>query len=496
MTLPKLERPRSDPSQSSTLAVVESAQGFLPAPRFRGWLNEGQGLATSELSSVHMSRSRWWSRLACFPSHDGQAIAIFKGPKGHQNLQDCYSSPQPAAAVPQPDLVEVRRDGRATQVEIEFTSIRELRWSPDCRWIAYWAKQAGKLKLLAIDTAEPGKVPAPVVIYDPPEGQVPFAHEWVPSGDGLTVVVRFYEGSEGYSAVYDIPFVKGKAGPPGQVLRMRGHLDWESVPASRFEDGDGPSPEPWHRFYGAYDGLYLADAKGTERKRVAGVAAVGLQNIEWTPVPGKLQAALFFARTSHGEGGEVYRGLHLIDLSSGHLEQLQLHPTVDVHTLWYSPKGTYITWATPEGVFLVPSANPTELLTIPPPEPEAARSTRRTKPRRPGQGLLEPPGITGCYWSPDESKLLFTANDRVYVYVAATGDVFGLTRVDTRNPGFAADPRWFGKDMQTVMFTYFEDIAYERLLLRNRPVFELPLKDGCDQFKVRPGQKPNPPKGQ
>ena len=362
--MPDLKKAAADnKGDSSTIGTKDPAAeaAFLPAPKLRGRTKE-LGLLplvpqTTRISSVHMSRSRWWSRLACFPSHDGQALAIFKGPQ--------IDATDTSQLKINPDLVEIRRGGRSVLLQIEFTSIRELRWSPDNRWLAYWAQHQGKLRLLAVDTADLASTPVPIVLYDPPAGQVPFAHEWVPAGDALSVIVRFYEGSEGFSMILLVPFAKGKAGEPRQVLRMRGHLDWESIPASRFEDGDGPSKEPWQRLYGAYDGLWISDPEGTDRRRVAGMAAVGLQNIEWTPEARKTQAVLYFARTAYGEAGESYKGLHLIDLSSGELKRVQLHPTSDVHTLWYSPKGTYVTWATPEGVFIVPSARPTEMLTIP-----------------------------------------------------------------------------------------------------------------------------------
>lgn len=465
VVVPDLKR-SADAAPVTTPLTGERA--FLPEPRFRGRLD----LAVQRLSSVHMSRSRWWSRLACAPSHDGAALAVFLGPQ-----------PGPDPNQPQVDLVELRRAGRKVAFAAEFTSIRELRWSTDSRWLAYWAKHQGKLRLLAVDTLELAGVPEPLVLYDPPEGEVPFAHEWTPGGEGLSVVVRLYEGAEGYSAVYFVPFARGRAGDPRQVLRMRGHLDWESLPSSRFEDGDGPSREPWQRAYGTFDGVYLSDPLGTSRQRVVGMPAVGLQNIEWNPAANRRQLALYFARTAHGETGEVYKGLHLLDLGQDPPRKVQLHATSDVHTVWYSPRGTYVTWASPEGVFLADSADPTRFLAIGPPEPEAARSTKRTRRRRPGQGFTEPPGITGCYWDAQEARLAFTANERLYVYLVATGDVWELTRLVTHNPGFAGDPHWIG---DTVLFTYFEDIAYERLLIRNRPKFDLPLQGGCDQLKKKP----------
>lgn len=455
--------------------VAEGAP--LPTPRLAGGLN----LPTSELSQTLLSRSRWWTRLACSPSHDGRALVIYKGPQIAIDQKD----PTVALGTAPVDLIEIRRGGRTVVVPVELAGgNREVRWSTESRYVSLFAKVEGRMRLIAFDTEEMAGTPAPIVLWTPPhENEVLFAQEWMPGGEGLSVLTRFYEGSEGFCAIYDVPFAKGKPGDSRQVLRMRGHLDWEAMPVSRFEDGDGPSKEPWKRFYGTYDGLWISDRFGTERKRVAGIAARTLANIDWNPQPDKLQGALFYPRTVNSTTGDVFKGLHFVELlPDGEVRRMHLYEQGDIHTLWYSPKGTYIAWATPEAVYIVSSADPTQLLEIGPPTPEAARKARRTTRQRPGQGYLQPPGISGCYWKRDESQLLFTANDRVYVYVLATGDVYEVTRVETRNPGFVADPRWLD-DEQTIVFTYFEDVGYERLLVRNRPMFEIPLKDGCETLK-------------
>lgn len=452
----------------------------LPTPRLVGAMN----LPTEQLSSVLISRSRWWVRLACSPSHDGSAILIYKGP---QIAIDPDDSTQALGTAPV-DLVEIRRAGQSVVLPVEFSGgNREVRWSTESRYVSMFARHGGRLKLIAFDTQDLNKRPEPIVLWTPENpDEVLFAQEWMPGGEGLSVLTRFYEKGEGFGAIHDVPFAKGKPGAVTQVLRMRGHLDWEAMPVSRFEDGDGPSKDPWKRFYGTYDGLWISDRFGQERKRVAGVAARTLGNIDWNPQPDKLQGAMFYPRTVHSGTGDVFKGLHFIELlAEGEVRRMHLYDKDDVHTLWYSPKGTYIAWATPDKVFIVPSADPTQLLEIDPPTPEAAKVAPRTTRQRPGQGHLRPPGISGCYWKSDESQLLFTANNRLYLYVVATGDVIEVARVQTRNPGFIADPR-FLDDEKTVVFTYFEDVGYERMLIRNRPVFEVPLKGGCETLRKRP----------
>ena len=68
------------------------------------------------------------------------------------------------------------------------------------------------------------------------------------------------------------------------------------------------------------------------------------ENIEWNP--NGEQFAVYFNRQTSNRGEEL-QGLYLADVNRRGKENLiRLYENLDVNTLWFSAKGTYVLWST------------------------------------------------------------------------------------------------------------------------------------------------------
>ncbi len=369
---------------------------------------------------------------------------------------------------------ELHRDGEVFEFQHAMTpGISGVYWSPDSSKVTLWTNLAGrtdvpkdvgafglgvldvrKLTSEMADAAEPIAPPLEIV-YAPPIGRNGYGVEWSPSGDAIYVLERATgEHGERNSQLVRVPYPKGE---PVVIARMGGMIDFFMPPVSRFEHGEGPSKRPYWIVFGHARGLFLVDPKGRYLRRLAKLPATGLQNVEWHPGR-RDQLALYFKHAMVNSNGERFKGVYLV-----HLDRLgkegeaggdvvePLHGETDVHTLWYSPRGKYISWATADAIYLR-STEPSDV------EGEAPPVTMLT-PKLGGEADEERPAIKGYSWHPSEKRIAVAAGNAALIFDVEHPEREPLVVARLgRSSDFVAEPVWDGDDL---VLTQFCDIAYD-----------------------------------
>jgi hypothetical protein len=231
-------------------------------------------------------------------------------------------------------------------------------------------------------------------------------------------------------------------------VRVAGTIDLFMPPRARFERGGGPSAAPYSILFGHRGGLFLVDPDGTNLRRVPSVPGIGLFNVAWSPDPARAQVLLFFRRPSFDAEGRAWQGVYLVDLGvaakqGARVDDFALHldDVLNDHTLWFSPRGTFVTWATWDKVcFRRIDEEGVVVLRAPPP--------------RDGAEL----DIKGCTWSDDETKLAYTVGDELWIHDLARHDSYqvaelGSSPAMSEGETFLAEPRFVGGDVLVSRFT-------------------------------------------
>ncbi|MBL4847845.1 MAG: hypothetical protein JKY65_20205 [Planctomycetes bacterium] len=292
---------------------------------------------------------------------------------------------------------------------------RGFYFSPDSKSVAFWAPyeegQAHK-RIALMDLGSLSSSPKFSVVYVPPKGHVPFGMEWGPGGKSLFVVEKTVKDDTAYAILKGLDMPGGGKGR--ELFRTAGKIDFFMPPVSRFAGGKGPSKEPYKIIFGCENGLYLINPKnGNDRQRLSRLPAVGLHNIEWNPDENKNQIALFFKNSVSAADGRRFEGVYLLDIdklneatarATGQIDEKsfleQIHRRRDIHTLWFSPKGQYVSWASQESIFFRRPEDPAEKTAL------IEILDRDENARR----------IKGVAWNEDESKIAFAADSQVWVY--------------------------------------------------------------------------------
>lgn len=410
--------------------------------------------APRKVSSVFMEQS--FTYHAYSMAHDGKTTIV--------HLQDG---------------IEVHRQGRPKVVLLMLLPYnpRDFYWHPDSKRVAFWvlntpkATRPGQLvrpsRAVAVmdvtklpATIRPGDPPPYEVVYTTTADKEPFGLEWSPRGDALYLIQKGaeIETSESYGAITRIEL--NNIDRPQDIVKVPGSLDFFMPPVSRFERGEGPSSQAYSILFGSMEGLYTINPDGTRPERLSNVPAIGLYNVEWNPKTSTRQVALFFKRAVPSGNGRMFVGAYLVrldmlrqsaaaapatpeapeaepaKLESEAIEQL--YDGTDVHTLWYSPRGTYVTWATPWGLWYRRPEDPADkVVQVKVPEVDGA--------------TLEVKGVT---WHDSESKLAFTAGNKLFICELPSNDVYQVAEFGTGESTFAAEPRFVGDE---VFLTAFEN---------------------------------------
>ncbi|RMG11451.1 MAG: hypothetical protein D6731_15640 [Planctomycetota bacterium] len=369
-----------------------------------------------------------------------------------------------------------------TRVRYKYTfhgAERGFYWSPDNRRIVYFGTgepgvpDGGRcvvlLDMARVTEGPEGQKPPHEVLYAPPQGHVPFGLEWSPRGEAVYVLEKYREEHVLYSRLLRVTL----QGHVSQVVRMGGIIDFFMPPVSRFENGSGPDDRPYWIVFGHPTGLYLTDPKGKSVRHISKLPAVGLHNIEWHPR--KNQFTLFFRRATVGPTGERFRGVYLVHLdrigrAKPEKESIleHLYDDVDVHTLWYSPYGKYVCFASEDAIYYRKVGESGEMSKIVPVLDDIE---------------LE---VKGVSWHPNERWLAFTAGNHLFVKDVDTEDeprLIASFGSDTTH--FAAEPVWTG---DRVYLTVFEDLTRrKRRRPSKKPVFGKPEEVKKEVEKARRG---------
>lgn len=411
--------------------------------------------APRAVSSVFMENN--WTYHAYSMAHDGKTTIVH-----------------------QPDGIEVLRQGRPKlmlTMNLPFNP-RDFYWHPDSKRVAFWVvhtpkpQRPGQLvtprrSLAIMDVNKLGNSPPKAgdpppydIVYVTPPDQTPFGLEWSPKGDAVYLIQRGVDPVDNQAFGTIVRIKLTNTDDPTEIVRMPGGLDFFMPPVSRYERGEGPSSSDYLIIFGHMDGLYTIEPDGKNPRRLSQLPAVGLYNIEWNPKPNKKEVILFFRRAVPGADGRTFVGAYLVRLDQllrqkpaeagveasapaaggGGPEAIeQLYDGTDVHTLWYSPRGTYMTWATPWGLWYRRPDDPAEkaVQVQIPPQAEGVQ--------------LEIKGVT---WHDNEQKLAFTAGNKLFICELPANEVYEVASFGKDTHTFLAEPRFVGDE---VFLSSFED---------------------------------------
>lgn len=371
------------------------------------------------------------------------------------------------------------------EVDLLRYNPREFMFHPDSRRFLLWGEMNETQlfpRVMLMDSRSMGGSPPWELAYDPAkvhktkgkkdEKDVvipqPFGFEWSPTGDCFFVIEKiFYPNDPKRAWETAIQRIDVPGYRVTEIVRTQGRIDFFMPPVSRFEGGRGPSKKPYRLAFGHREGLFVVDPKaGSEARRISSLPAIGLTNIEWNPDENVEQLLLFFKNKSTGSDGTTFGGVVLVHLDRvGKVEGSewceQLYDGTDVHTLWFSPKGTYATWSGKEFVSYRKPLDPRDKMVVIDCRDEVG-------------GLLE---VKGVHWHHNERYLAITAGARLFIHDAekaakgeknATVEVARFGNNDTLN--FVAEPRWVGDQ---ILLSRVEDITAEAAEYRKVPHFDV-----------------------
>jgi hypothetical protein len=353
----------------------------------------------------------------------------------------------------------VQRGERSRTYDFRWRSPGEFEFCPKKpTLVATWSPSAeGQSKgITLLDLSELGPKLAAKELYRSSKGSLLFSFRWSPKGDSLLA----YESSDEGWVWREVPLEGGAVITHGKPSKSPLQI---MVPYLR--------QGKLSLLVGDEEGLLLLSGP-KPGLRVSGLVLRRLVDRAHLHVGGKNLFAL--ACRGATTGGERARGVYLVDLErlvkaarAGKpllgLEAFdRVHSSDGSKTLWFSPKGTYLTGATADEVYL-----------------------RRTRDRREHPTYLSlldsggnPRGVRGVYWNDAETKLAVIADDEVWVYdwtapkkgtpsqagqdlddlEALTGKRPVLRRVAQLRGGFLAEPQWIG---DRIVISQFEDAKEE-----------------------------------
>lgn len=363
--------------------------------------------------------------------------------------------------VPSPDRKNIllhRFDGFAISknggppVDFKWTfNNRDVQWSPDSKKFLAWTS-TGELALFDLDTIGQGGTPHATIVKKPAPGHRTGGIEWAPDGSGA-YFAELWDDDKGVVHGSIQRFLLGAEGQPPSIATVLSHstgIRYFNPPVSRFQNGLGPSAAPFEVFVGAKDGCWLMKPDGKGLELLTPAPADTSDNLEWSPDPKHEKLLINFFAPATGRNGAVLRGLYLVHLDrraqgkTGEALFEQLHDKMDVHTIWFSPHGKYVTWVTWEGIYLR--------------EVDAAPDTvKRIAIKESDKGA--PLEIKGCAWNDAETKLAIAASNRLFVYDVAKDQKWTVARCGKDARTFTAEPVWRGDQ---VVFSTFTDMSAPR----------------------------------
>ncbi|MCA8920523.1 MAG: hypothetical protein KDD82_01870 [Planctomycetes bacterium] len=401
---------------------------------------------SQELGGTYMSHR--WAWHAYVQAHHGDTCVV--------HLEDGF-------------VLHDGKRGVKYELDLRMNTPRDFIWHPDCRYLAFWAPTScdeprKRAAVLDVTKQVPGAKPDYTILYDPEPDHEPLSMEWAPDGKALLIMELVFEDNAAYTVLRRVA-LRSEGDPGKELVRVQGRIDFFSSPTTRYEYGAGSTDEPFSVVFGAVDGLYTVPGDGAlSPHRLAKVPAEGLETAEWSPTGEQFAVYVNPATSDKGEG---LQGLYLVDVNRPDDERLvRLYENLDVHTLWFSAKGTYVLWAT-SPLPGRPSSTDSEIHVVSTKDPSQVTRIKQVDP----QGT--PLAITGVCMNKEETRVAYTAANRVFVYDLESGKRAQIAHYPLNDPEmirFAADPRWV-KDR--VVVSVYEDVSKYKTTVCRPPTFDL-----------------------
>lgn len=348
-----------------------------------------------------------------------------------------------ALVLPLEDGFEVRRGGEKWKHDFPMISAidRDLFWAPDSKRFVFRMPDAN-MSLGLVDLSDPGSHKA---IYSPPQGSTIRGFEWSPKNDLVFILEGFEDQDKDKRVEGDrIKAIDPSTGKAREIYRSTATISFFMPPVSRFQGGQGPSSKDYRLVLGTASGLFLVKPDGSDVTCLTELPCTGLTNLEWSPADDKI--VLFFRMPTKSKKG-MLKGTYLVhldrrrkDLPKGAADDSifeQLTSALDVHTLWFSPKGKYVAWASQDAVWYR--------------EPNGKDAVKVEC--KDDKGL--PLQVRGCAWDATEQRLAITAGNRLYVHEPGKKQPPRLVKEfpnDVGDTGFAAEPSWRGDELVLTIF--------------------------------------------
>jgi len=334
-------------------------------------------------------------------------------------------------------------DGESIEYDVPHMTSRYVLWSPDSQKCVM-SMSNGTVLIDVANLAPKGGILDPPtaglsMLYKAPKDTVAYGGCWAPNGTGYFILEE--------DATHKIPgsrlkrFPSGGGGAGETVIDHPHRIGYFMTPNSWFTDGSGPKLDrPYQILFGASDGFFISDSTGKTQEKLEGIPADGLDDIEWSPGPEDMFATVS-RHLSTDVKKQTFRGVNLVrpaKLGSGKPPAIeQLVDSMDVHTLLFSPKGKYVTFANKTWV----------------------------KYREPGKKDIvtvtmiaggAPLAVNGFAWDLKEERLVITAGNGIYLHDPKTNTTKLVTSVGDPKKTFTAEPDWRGNE---VIFTAYNDIG-------------------------------------
>ncbi len=363
-----------------------------------------------------------WAQRLFHASHDGKAVLAHRF-----------------------DGLSVIRDGQTKSYKIPMKpGMRMITWAPDSKRFIFWHPEG--VAVGNIDTLGDCEKPTFTLVYKNPKGRYPFAAGWCPAGNDVFIL----EHLEAQAAAPGQPPITGSAiqrvsaqgGTAREILNHPHRVSFFMPPVQRFENGSGPSSADYLICFGARDGLYVMDRNGERKQKVADFPP-DVQDVVWSPRPEVNKFAFLYRLANQlPDGKTVIRGVYIC-----HLDRLkkdpknvveQLDPSLDVHTLYFSHHGKYVSWAS------------NQTLGIREPDAAADKTIKvNVSDFKAGTNIQ----IKSFGWDHTDSRVAITAGNRLYVFNVEKKTWQFLAKAGDEQKTFLFEPHWVGDDVIYSTFT-------------------------------------------
>jgi hypothetical protein len=331
--------------------------------------------------------------------------------------------------------------GNAPPASYEIALVyKNVLWGPDNKKFMFWTPEG--VTLADVEAlGPPNAAPSVKVLYPykTRPGHRPFSAAWSPTGNEVYVLEHYEEASGGKTVEGSAMLRVTLDGAATEILNHPTRVYWFMYPSSRFEDGSGPSGAPFRLVFGAMDGIWVMNPDGSEQAKLCDLTPEGFDDIVFSPDPKKEKFAFRMRQPQVAPDKKTYTGVYVAHLDRWKkgttIELEQVHDKPDVHTLWCSPKGRFVTWASADEVgYRELDGKPDSTIKVDVP------------------GRVGP--ITGCTWDRAETRLAITAGNRLYIHDVAKKTVTEVAKVGEASKSFLADPVWCsGEEVVVGLFT-------------------------------------------